>query len=46
LVGEPEEKDRSKDLGVDVRIILKWNKGKRASTGFIWHGIRVIGEFL
>jgi hypothetical protein len=35
LVGKPQGKDHSEDLGINGRILLKWILGK-VSTGFIW----------
>jgi len=42
LVGDPESRDHSEDLGVDWRIILKWisrKLGWEVWTGFIWLSI-------
>jgi hypothetical protein len=39
LVGKPEGKRHSEELGVDGRIILKWilrKLGWKLWTGFIW----------
>jgi hypothetical protein len=39
LVGKPEGKNSSKDLGVDGSTILEWILGKQGGklwTGFIW----------
>jgi hypothetical protein len=32
LIGKPEGKDHSEDLGVDGRIILDWMLGKQGGT--------------
>jgi hypothetical protein len=36
LVGKPEGKDRSEDLGVDGRMILQWNLEITAWEGVDW----------
>jgi hypothetical protein len=39
LVGKPEGRDHSEDLGVDEKIILEWIVGKNGGkkwTGCIW----------
>jgi hypothetical protein len=49
LVGKPEGKDYSEDVGVYGRIILKWIFGKKCRkvwTRRIWLRIRTIGGLL
>jgi len=49
LVGKPDGKRRSEDLGEDVRIILEWILGKHGGkmlTGCIWIRIGTSGGLL
>jgi hypothetical protein len=49
LVGKPEGKDQSENLGIDGRIILKWILGKegwRVWIGFMWLRIGTVGGLL
>jgi hypothetical protein len=49
LVGKPEGRNHSEDLGVDGKIILEWMLGKQSGmvrTGSIWLEIETIGRLL
>ena len=49
LVGKPEEKEQSEDIGVQRRIILKCNLKKwvrRVRTGSIWLRIEICDRLL
>jgi hypothetical protein len=49
VVGKPEGKDHSEDLGVDGRIILEWILGKyvgKVCTGCIWSRVGASGGLL
>jgi hypothetical protein len=46
LVCKPEGRVESEDMGVDVKIILKWILGKQGGrfwSGFIWLSIGLNG---
>jgi len=49
LVGKPEGRDPSEDLGVEVRIILQWILGRQGGkvwTGLIWLRLGTNGGLL
>jgi hypothetical protein len=46
LAGKPEGRNHLRDLGVDVRIILKWTLGGKVRAGCIWLRIGTSGGLL